>query len=224
MSFSGKDWSHSVATGQDYFHTRFSYSKKRQIAWKQVALYLQRFIPPDAKVLDIGAGYLNFIGNIKAREKHALDVADLAGNDRPKDVFFHLGSVTEMKDVASSYFDCVFASNLIEHLDDHEREMAFFQIRRVLKDAGRLIILQPNFKYSFKVYFDDHTHRKAFTHIGLSHVLEENGFDVTKVLPRFVPFSVYSMLPAFGFLIWLYLRSPWKIFAGQMLIIAEKRR
>jgi ubiquinone/menaquinone biosynthesis C-methylase UbiE len=205
-----------------YFNTRFSFNAKRDKVWKYICGYLQRFIPENSKVLDIGCGYFNFINNIKAAQKHALDNAQQVVNFASKDVIFHLGSTSEMKDIASDYFNIIFASNILEHLSAEELKAAISQIKRVLKKDGKIIIIQPNFKYSYKVYFDDHTHKQIFTDESLCNLLEENGFVIFRAFPRFLPFSMNSNFPKIGFLIWLYLRSPLRPFAGQMLIIAKK--
>lgn len=210
-------------TNKTYFETRFRFDAQREVVWEQIVKYLQRFIPLSAKVLDIGSGYGNFINNIKAQERHALDIADISKSNVAKNVVFYLDSSCEMKGVKSSYFDFVFASNLLEHLSCLELKDTLVQVKRVLKTGGRFIILQPNFRYCYKVYFDDYTHKQVFTHLSLSNLLEENGFRVIKVLPRFIPFSMKSQFPKFGFLVWLYLRMPLKPFGGQMLMIVEKQ-
>lgn len=212
-----------MGENKSYFETRFCFDAQRELVWKQIVKYLQRYIPLYAKVLDIGAGYHNFINNIKAQEKHALDISDISKDSVNKDVNFYLDSACEMKCIKSSYFDFIFASNLLKHLSCEELKATLFQVKRVLKNKGRFIILQPNFRYCYKVYFDDYSHKQVFTHLSLSNLLEENGFRVIKVLPRFIPFSMKSQLPKVGFLVWLYLRIPFKPFGGQMLILAEKQ-
>lgn len=205
-----------------YFDTRFSFDSKRELVWRYIVNYLQRYVPESLKILDVGSGYCNFINNIRAAEKHALDISEIPKSYAHKDVIFHLGSLTKMADIADSYFDIVFASNILEHLSHEELKAAIFEIKRVLKKGGRLIVIQPNFKYSYKIYFDDYTHKQSFTDKSLCNFLEENGFIIFKAFPRFLPSSMNSNFPKIGFLIWLYLRSPLKPFAGQMLIIAKK--
>ena len=71
-------------------------------------------------------------------------------------------------------------------------------------------------------YFDDYTHVQVFSHVSLRDRLAAAGFRVVDVRPRFLPFSMKSRLPAAGFLVWWYLRSPLKPLAGQMLVVAER--
>jgi ubiquinone/menaquinone biosynthesis C-methylase UbiE len=96
------------------------------------------------------------------------------------------------------------------------------EIKRVLKTNGKLIIIQPNFKYCAREYFDDYTHLQIFTHIGVTDLLIGLGFSIVDVKPRFLPFSMKSNLPKYTWLVRLYLLSPFKPFAGQMLVVAKR--
>lgn len=211
-----------IMENKGYFHTRFSYDSKRQVIWRCICGYLQRYIPPDSRVLDIGAGYCSFINNIKAKEKIALDISDIPRKHAAKEVLFCQDSACCIKEISASSVDVVFASNLLEHLSGEDVELVLSQVGRVLKKNGIFIIIQPNFRYSYKVYFEDYTHKQVFTDKSLSDLLEKNGFGIIRVIPQFMPFSMKSKMPKLGFLVWLYLRLPFKPFGGQMCIVAKK--
>ena len=85
-----------------------------------------------------------------------------------------------------------------------------------------MILIQPNYYYCYRNYFDDYTHCRVFTHVSLPDFLAARGFEIERVTPRFLPFSMKSRLPRWSFLIWLYLRLPWRPLARQMLVIARK--
>ncbi len=206
-----------------YFDTRFTYDAKRDVIWKQLCAYLQRYIPADSKVLDLGPGYCSFINNIKAQEKHALDICPEVADYTAKGVIFHVGSVCRMQGVKDGYFDIVFASNLFEHFSMEELKECLGEVKRVMSSSAKLIIIQPNFRYCYKSYFDDYTHRQVFTDVSISDFLSEQGLKATTIIPKFLPFSFKSRLPKSGWLIWSYLRSPFKPFAGQMLVISQKK-
>jgi ubiquinone/menaquinone biosynthesis C-methylase UbiE len=127
-----------------------------------------------------------------------------------------------MHGLDDGYFDVVFISNVFEHLTRQESVLALAEIRRVLKQGGVLIAIQPNFKYCWKEYFDDYTHVQIFTHLGLSALITASGLTVVDVKPRFLPFSMRSKLPKLAWLVMIYLYSPFKPFAGQMLLVAKK--
>ena len=63
---------------------------------------------------------------------------------------------------------------------------------------------------------------KVLTDVSLADLLASRGFEVERVFPRFLPFSMKGRGPRWGWLVALYMRSPWKPFAGQMLVVARK--
>jgi len=205
-----------------YFHSRFVFDPRRNAVWKEVCRFLQeRYISPESSILEIGAGYCHFINNIEGKERHALDISSEVARHAGKGVVPHPQSCTRMDGIEDSYFDVLFASNILEHLLREETIQTLSEIRRVLKKNGKLIIIQPNFKYCFRDYFDDYTHVQVFTHVGLSDLIVASGFSILDLKPRFLPFSMKSNLPKVPWLVRLYLKSPFKPFAGQMLIVAK---
>jgi SAM-dependent methyltransferase len=204
-----------------YFKSRYTWTQGRDRVWEVVCKYLRRFIPPDSAVLDLGAGYCAFINHVTAGEKAALDTSpDFVGHAGPG-VVAHVGSCEDLGRFPDSRWGVVFASNLFEHLSREATDRSLAEILRVLTPTGRLIILQPNFYYSYRNYFDDYTHQQIFTHVGLADLLTARGFSVEKVIPRFLPFSLKSRWPTWPWLVALYLRLPYRPFAKQMLIVAR---
>jgi len=66
-------------------------------------------------------------------------------------------------------------------------------------------------------------HVTIFTDTSLADFVTAAGFRITRLEPRFMPFSMKSsVLPIARWLIRLYLRSPIRPFAGQMLLVAVK--
>lgn len=203
-----------------YFQFRFRKISERDQVWREIVDYLKPYISTTSKVLDLGAGYCNFINNVKAEKKFAIDLFGDIERYAAKDVFIYKQSITQMDNLQSSCFDIVFASNIFEHFSNAELEKIMLQIKRILKPQGKLIVIQPNFRYSFKVYFNDYTHQKIFTAASFTSFLEGFGFTIQLRKDRFLPFSMNARLPKNPFLVKLYLYSPIKPFAGQMLVIA----
>ena len=56
-------------------------------------------------------------------------------------------------------------------------------------------MLQPNYRYAYREYFDDYTHVAVYSHISLADFLVANGWEVIEVQPRFLPLTVKSRLP-----------------------------
>ncbi|MFS8087180.1 MAG: class I SAM-dependent methyltransferase, partial [Acidobacteriota bacterium] len=161
----------------EYYKTRYSFDSGRTKVWKAIAEYLQPFVRGDVDcVLDLGAGYCDFINNIKARERIAVDMNPAASKFCHDDVKFHCASANDLSMLQADSVDVLFASNLLEHLDDLELACAVKEFRRILKQGSRVILIQPNYRFAYREYFDDYTHKKIFTHISLRDFFQANGF------------------------------------------------
>ena len=218
----------TVQFKQEYFNTRFQYDPLRFQVWEPVTAYIQqKYVAPDARVLDLGAGYCDFINHVKGSEKYAVDVFDRLEEYAADDVTTFKRSCNDLSPLGDDSLDVVFASNLFEHLTHDELLETIAEVRRVLRPDGRLILLQPNFKYCYKTYFDDYTHLQVFTHLGMYDLLEMAGMEIEAMHPRFLPVNMKSTLrlkiPFLSFIIHTYMRSPFKPLAGQMLVVARNR-
>ena len=199
----------------------------RQCAfWRPICNYLQRYVQPDGVTLDLGAGFCHFINNIRSREKIALDVnAENLRRYADKEVRIVVASGADLSMIPSGSVDTVFASNVYEHFHSREQVAASFaEVHRILRQDASFIILQPNFAYCWRHYFDFFDHRLIFTHVGIVEGLLACGFEITEMVARFLPFTSKSRLPTAPWLVWLYLRVrlAWRILGGQMLIVARK--
>ena len=153
------------------------------------------------------------------RRAHALDANPGFAEIAAPDVQTQVGRCDDLSAFPAQHFDVVFASNLLEHLAGAELETTLREVRRVLRPGGRFLLVQPNFRYCVREYFDDYTHRTIFTHVSLADCLAAHGFAVEHVAPRFLPLSFKSRLPSWPWLVDLYLRLPWRPLAKQMLVV-----
>mgnify|MGYP001180890772 FL=1 len=208
-------------TVPDYFGSRYVFDAGRARVWRAICEYLQRYIPETATVLDVGAGYCDFINQIKAGKKYAVDIDREAHKHCAEEVQFVHANLADI-DLPAESFDTIFASNLLEHLHDNELNVFFSQADKLLVTGGTLILIQPNIRYCYREYWDDFTHVRAFSNVSLSDLLVSRGYKVVKVEPRFLPFSFKSILPKTYWLTKLYLMLPFRPCAKQMLIVGEK--
>jgi ubiquinone/menaquinone biosynthesis C-methylase UbiE len=207
----------------NYFKTRYSFDKGRFLVWKAISEFIQQFIDEkNDAILDIGSGYCDFINNIVCKKKFAVDINKDCGLFCAKDVIFYRSSITNLEKIKPNSIDVIFASNLLEHFTDAELELVLKELRRVLKKKSRVIVLQPNYKYAYKEYFDDYTHKKIFSHVSIIDFFESNGFKTYKCFPRFLPFSLKSFLPKSYLLTKIYLWSFYKPMAKQMLLVFDR--
>lgn len=208
----------------DYYKTRYAFDDGRGRVWKAIVKYIDQYIGLDKTVLDLGAGYCDFINNVTAKQKIAVDMNVESKKHCNKNVRFIQSEVTDLSQVESNSVDVVFASNLLEHLEDLQLETMLDEINRVTKSDGMLILMQPNYRYCSSEYFDDYTHKKVFSHVSLADFLQHKNFNPVKIYPRFLPFSLKSRLPKSYWLTLIYLYLPFKLFAKQMLIISRKSK
>ncbi len=207
-----------------YYASRYVPNPDRGVVWKEIVTFLFSYIGKANTVLDMGAGYCDFINNVKAPRRIAVDISADSARYAEEGVETITSSLPHS--VLSETVDVVFASNLFEHLDDAQLEAMMVEVRRVLCPGGLLILMQPNYRYSYKTYFDDPTHKKVFSHTALEAFLVSHDLEIVKKYPKFLPFSLKSrpgIIPLSPLLIRAYLNSPWKPFAGQMLFIARKK-
>ena len=208
----------------DYHGSRLAYDPRRETVWK--ALWQHHFrhvVSPHACVLDLGAGYGDFINTVVARRRIAVDLWPGLADHVAPGVEAIVAPATDLGTIAPGSVDLVFASNLFEHLSQASFIAALGEIRRVLTPSGGLTILQPNYRYAYREYFDDYTHVAVYSHVSLPDLLRAHGWDVTDVRPRFLPLTVKSRLPVWPALVAAYLKLPIKPLGKQMLISARPR-
>jgi ubiquinone/menaquinone biosynthesis C-methylase UbiE len=203
----------------NYYKTRYKFSNDRVVVWKAICEYLQKYIGLNKNILDLGSGYCDFINNIQAKNKYAVDLNPESKKFCNTKVTFICSKSHMLNQLKEQSLDAVFSSNLFEHLTDKEIFETLSEIKRILKNNGQLILIQPNYKYCYKDYYDDYTHKKAFSHLSLRDMVESSGFSTVKMCPRFLPFTFKSIFPKSYLLTKLYLSLPIKPLAKQMLLI-----
>jgi SAM-dependent methyltransferase len=212
----------SAVTG--YHTAHLPEDPARAVVWKVVAEHLARWVPPDARVLEIGAGYCEWINHVAAARRVAVDIWPEVSRYASPGVEAHVLDVsTALPTLGTAVFDVVLASNILEHFEPGVAASIVDDIARVLDTGGRLVIIQPNFRYAARHYFDDYTHRSVFTDVSLPNLLRAHGFAIDRVTPRFLPYSMRgTKLPIRPWTVRAYLRSPFKPMAGQMLVVAHR--
>lgn len=208
-----------------YHEAHLSADPARTVVWQAIARYLAEWIPPDGAVLEIGAGYCDWINSVHARRRVAVDIwPDLSKFAAAGVEPFVLDLATDLGTLPAHAFDTVLASNILEHFVPDVVPAVVDGVARLLRPGGRLLIVQPNFRHAWRSYFDDYTHRSIFTDVSLPALLRAHDFIVDRVEPRFLPYSMRgTRLPITRGLVTAYLRSPFKPMAGQMLVIATRR-
>jgi SAM-dependent methyltransferase len=207
-----------------YHETRLAPDPRRATVWKALwHYYFRHRIAPSDRVLDLGSGYGDFINNVVAARRVAVDVWPGFAAHLDDGVEAIVGPVSDLSRIADGSIDYAFASNLFEHLTQQEFAETLSSLRGKLSPDGSLTILQPNYRYACREYFDDYTHVSIYSHVSICDFLAANGFEPVEVHPRFLPLTVKSRLPAWSPLIGLYLASPVKPLGKQMLVRARPK-
>lgn len=209
------------------YNTRFERNLDyRKRVWSiLVRDFFQKYISPDAAVLDLGCGYGEFINAIGCGRKLAMDMNPDAPRFLADNVQFLQQDCSTRWQSADGSLDVVFTSNFFEHLSGKtELKQTLEECFRCLKPGGKLIALGPNIRFLAAEYWDFWDHHLALSDRSLAEGLENCGFVVRENHSRFLPYTMVGSRPSPMALISLYLkfRPAWKIFGKQFLIVAAR--
>ncbi|MDP8233317.1 MAG: class I SAM-dependent methyltransferase [Candidatus Saelkia tenebricola] len=204
--------------------------KSKDVIWQTLCrYYFQKFIKQTDVVLDLGAGYCEFINNIKCKDKIAIEPNQDVSHYAEKSVKVFNVDCNKLDFISNDSVDVIFISNLLEHLESREEILQMLrESRRILKPGGIIILLQPNIRFSCREYWDFFDHKIPISDKGLKEALELVDFTLIRITPRFLPYTTKSVSSVseliINVLIRIYLRLPllWMILGKQMLIIAKK--
>lgn len=212
---------------EDEYSRRFGgRADYRDRVWKVLCRdFFSRYVPPEAAVLDLGAGWGEFTRNVVAREKYAIDLnpataARVEGFAR----FFHQ-DCSKPWPLADGALDVVFTSNFLEHLPDKPAvEATLREAWRCLEPGGRIVCLGPNVRFVPGAYWDFWDHHVPISDASLAEALELQGFAVEERIDRFLPYTMSGnrQAPLAFVALYLRLRWAWPLLGKQFLVVARK--
>lgn len=191
-----------------------------------VSTFFSRWVEASHSVLDLGCGYGEFINNVVATKKFAMDLNPSAKDRVRSDIVLLEQDCSAEWPLADNSLDVVFSSNFFEHLPGKPALQATLrESYRCIKPGGRIIALGPNVKLISGKYWDFFDHHLPLTELALAEAMLMAGFVVERALPKFLP---YTMAQGFRPPIWTlraYLKFPilWKFFGRQFLVIGKKQ-
>lgn len=202
-------------------------SDYRKRVWTAlVADFFQKYVRPSDTVVDLGCGYGEFINAISCKTKIGIDLnPDSRQNLNPAVRLLEQDCASTWQ-LPDESVNVVFTSNFFEHLPDKASlGRTLDEIGRCLVPGGQLIAMGPNIKYLPGEYWDFWDHLLPLTEMSLSEGLTNHGFEMVKLVPRFLPYRMAGGPPYPIFLVRAYLRLSifWPLFGKQFLVIARKR-
>jgi SAM-dependent methyltransferase len=198
----------------------------KDAVWREIVAYLQRFIDPDAPILDLACDRGHFIRWVRGTERWATDIRDMRAA-LPDDIRFVQASGLDLTTVIpNGYFGTVFMSNYLEHLETSDAVVDQLRVvRQLLRPGGRAIVLQPNIRLVGPRYWDFIDHKVALTERSLLEAAELAQLHTVELVTRFLPYSTKGRLPTDARLVRAYLRfrPAWWLLGRQTLLVAEAR-
>ena len=82
----------------------------------------------------------------------------------------------------------------------------------------------PNIKFVQGAYWDFWDHFLCLTELSLAEALANNGYNIRRMIPRFLPYTTVNQ-PAFPMaFVRAYVRMPWiwPLWGRQFLVVAER--
>jgi SAM-dependent methyltransferase len=212
----------------------------------ELPFYLKKLIINSsltARILDYGCGFGQTLNALKQRGFNNICGADIdeealefSGKSHQVYDCRKIGWDDELK----NSFDLIIMSHVLEHFPKDEMISRLTEIRQLLKDDGKIVIMVPNAQSNTGAYwaYEDFTHHYLFTSGSIYYVLKAAGFSkisfididcteglkLTKRILKKMFLSLYSL--NFGF--WnrittssFHRPSP-QIFSYEIKVCAEK--
>jgi len=190
-----------------------------------VPQFFQQFVSASGTVLDLGCGYGEFINNIRAGRKLAMDLNPNAKARLNPDVTFLQQDCSQTWQVDAGKLDLVFTSNFFEHLPSKETlGNTLDQALRCLKPGGRIVAMGPNIKFVNGAYWDCWDHHLALTETSLAEGMVTRGFQIERCYPKFLPYTIVGgpEYPLWILKVYLQFKFLWSLGGKQFLVVARK--
>lgn len=101
---------------------------------------------------------------------------DIDNEDSTKNIFRCDIANSELP-FSEKSFDVVFFKMGIEHLTIKEISHCLQEVKRVLKKNGRLIVITPDWDWTYRTFFEEYTHQTPFMKKSLNTALQMAGYE-----------------------------------------------
>ena len=198
----------------------------RQKVWALlIRHFLRSWVPDRAKVLDLGAGQGEFINQVSAQTRWAMDLNPDSPSHWDQGVIPLHQDCSQPWPLPENSLDLVFTSNFFEHLPNKEcLKKTLQQALRALRPGGRLVAMGPNVRLLPGAYWDFWDHYLPLTERSLAEVGQLVGFTVERATAATLPYSMSTGLqpPVLAIRIYLALPLLWRFLGKQFLVVLRK--
>ena len=198
---------------------------RRELVWGAIAPVVYEWLGRPKRILDPAAGRCEFLNAVPSQERWGVDAVKYT-EALPRPGSRLIVSEIMEADLPNSYFDGIFVSNFLEHLDSPEDVATFLEkMRETIKPGGRIAIIGPNFRHCPDEYFDFADHRVILTEQSAAEHLHAAGFSKSgRSVPGSCPTpSAVASLPTPHWSVPTF-RAPlaWRLLGKQFLVIGQR--
>ena len=204
---------------------------------KLISYLFNRFkMSKNQKILELGCGRGEFLNEFVkcGLEVHGVDISDYSQKFFSELNFKKVDMENEKLPYQDNYFDFIYSKSFIEHF--YYPEKIFKEAYRVLKPGGMIITLTPEWKYIYKSFYEDFTHRVPFTKVSLKDIHSMNNFNSINVesfiqLPilfekNFIS-KIYLILSTLTRILvpdYFRMRNKWIRFSKEIMLLSSARK
>ena len=188
------------------------------------------------KILELGCGRGEFLNEFVkcGLEVHGVDISDYSEKFFSELNFKKVDMEKEKLPYQDNYFDFIYSKSFIEHF--YYPEKIFKEAYRVLKPGGMIITLTPEWKYIYKSFYEDFTHRVPFTKVSLKDIHSMSNFNSINVesfiqLPilfekNFISkiYLILSILTRILVPDYFRMRNKWIRFSKEIMLLSSARK
>ncbi len=163
---------------KNYLQTNYAHKKLANQYDFMLINYITELarINSGVKVLDLACGTGSFKSVFENLNFFYTGV-DIDNDDEPNNIY-QCDIANQKLIFADNSFEVIFFKMGIEHLTIKEISSCLAEALRVLKPNGKLIVITPDWKWTYKFFYEEYTHQTPFTTSSLISALKMAHFQV----------------------------------------------
>lgn len=195
----------------DYKDDRVLQQIRQGNDWLKIQRHRLRFksikkYKPEGKLFDLGVGWGHFLytGKLLGYETEGIEISEMPYTYASEDLKLNVQHIDFFDlEAKENYYDIITMWDVLEHIDDCDKVVE--KCSSMLKTGGILVLQVPQIdsyfakKYKEKWKMMGLDHVNYFSKKTITHLLEENGFEVKKIkssleLKLFIMYVLYPKI------------------------------